>query len=81
MEYTLTTETDTGGSTQRGLLGNMRLKAISPALLNRMEDISEEQLIDEIHRLHDNLEKVPSYQEITTTESIAYTHTPCAWLM
>lgn len=29
-----------------------------------MEDISEEQLIAKIHRLHDELEKVPSYQEM-----------------
>jgi peptidoglycan/xylan/chitin deacetylase (PgdA/CDA1 family) len=29
-----------------------------------MEDISEEQLIAEIHRLHDELKKVSSYQEM-----------------
>ena len=38
-----------------------------------MEDISEEQLIAEIHRLHDELEKVPSYQEMN--DHRIYTHT------
>ncbi|QAY19127.1 homing endonuclease associated repeat-containing protein [Halorubrum ezzemoulense] len=38
------------------------------------EDASKDQLLNEIRRLHDELEKVPSYQEMNDHGEV-YTHT------